>query len=274
MAVIVSDKKWATLSARHMFDSRGPVRYSRVTSLTDLERVSPDLVLAKISDSPAWRGELSGYDGAAQVASVESQLVVHDRWQTYEGLKNRVKLPETRYVESEEEIEFNGKVILKTSRACGHPQSHLMLITESGDKAVEFYNSLKEPIIIQKFVPHDRFFLKVFVIGDQVFAFRRDSVNSNITESFSSQHIGKARKDQVIPIVDPELMSHIREISRICVETLEFSLMGLDFIQESESQELYLVDVNYFPTFSELGAQVGPLLDEFCHQFVVRNRGI
>lgn len=274
MAVIVSDKKWATLSARHVFDFRGLVRYSRVISSTDFERVSPDLVLAKISDSPEWRGELSGYDGSTQVASVKSQLVVHDRWLTYERLKDRVRLPETRYIESEEETEFNGKVILKTSRACGPAQSHLMLITESRDKAFEFFDSVKEPIVIQAFIPHDKFFLKVFVIGDKVFAFRRDSVDSDTSDPFSSQDIGKTSKDQVIPIEDPELLSTIREISRKCVETLEFSLMGLDFIQESESQDLYLVDVNYFPTFSELGAQLGPLLDEFCYQFVVAKIGI
>ena len=167
-------------------------------------------------------------------------------------------------------------VFLKTQIACGPSASHLMMIANSAPDVVSFFHSPElthgvtqidhKSIIAQTFLDHE-IFLKVFVVGENVFVFDRKvgAMKSGkifrpiVTIPDHNEH----HHDQSI------WFSQIQSIARKLSSAFHFDLFGFDVIESNK--KLFVVDVNFFPTFKELGGfGFRKLLDSYCQTLVRR----
>jgi len=105
---------------------------------------------------------------------------------------------------------------------------------------------IDEPVIIQEFVPTDGWDIKLWVIGQQIFAARR-----------RSSLAGEASR-QDFPIPTEQLPSSWRSISLKVGRVFDLHLYGLDLIASDRGP--VVVDVNSFPGFRGVGGAASALL--------------
>jgi inositol-1,3,4-trisphosphate 5/6-kinase/inositol-tetrakisphosphate 1-kinase len=157
-------------------------------------------------------------------------------------------------------------IICKPIQACGSPHSHQLTIVMNE----EGLQSISEATVIQNYFPHDGTFYKVYVIGNDVQAFRRPSVQipqdflqKNFYQ-FDSQKLSKQSKSNSISIVSTSLMDRFRFIAWGIKRYFGLSLFGFDVVLRSNTNntikedsdnncsDLIVVDVNYFPSYKEV----------------------
>ena len=295
VALIISEKKRQTLEANGVFSLQTNITYTFPRSVDELmSGPTPDLIISKLSDlkeSTDWVDVLDNQLAhIPQAASVDSQRVVRDRWMTCEKLKQaEIDFPETFLISCESQIcdVKTFPVILKTQIACGPSASHLMMIADSASDILSFFRFPKpelangatqidnKSIIAQTFLDHE-IFLKVFVVGDNVFVFNRQVERMKSGEIFrpivtipdhNDHHHGQLGTTSI-------WFSHIQSIARRISSSFSFELFGFDVIESSN--KLFVVDVNFFPTFKELVKELGGpgfrnILDSYCKN-LVRNK--
>ena len=105
---------------------------------------------------------------------------------------------------------------------------------------------IDEPVIIQEFVPADGWDIKLWVIGQQIFAARRRS-------SLAGEAGG-----QDFPIPTEQLPSSWRSISLKVGRVFDLHLYGLDLI--ASDRGAVVVDVNSFPGFRGVAGAASALL--------------
>ena len=105
---------------------------------------------------------------------------------------------------------------------------------------------IDEPVIIQEFVPADGWDIKLWVIGQQIFAARR-----------RSSLAGEASR-QDFPIPTEQLPSSWRSISLKVGRVFDLHLYGLDLIASDRGP--VVVDVNSFPGFRGVAGAASALL--------------
>lgn len=59
-------------------------------------------------------------------------------------------------------------------------------------------------------------------------------------------------------------VERLTRMARVLRSTLELGLFGFDVIQCETTQRYYVVDVNYFPSYKELGSDVPHLIRDYC----------
>eukprot|EP01147_Barroeca_monosierra_P007977 gene7977-10049_t len=159
-----------------------------------------------------------------------------------------------------EEYRMNLPVLCKPVLAHGAESAHQMdiICTPSG------IPSISPPIIIQEFIEHDAFLIKIFVIGQFFFTCLRPSIRNNIQDlsvdgsiHFDSHSISKPNSSSPLN----EVGAHLRSgsiLSNTIVKTMvdavrqEFSLQlfGIDAIVRSGTKDVFMVDINHFPGYS------------------------
>ena len=105
---------------------------------------------------------------------------------------------------------------------------------------------IDEPVIIQEFVPTDGWDIKLWVIGQQIFAARR---RSSLAAEPSKQNF---------PIPTEQLPSSWRSISLKVGRVFDLHLYGLDLIASDRGP--VVVDVNSFPGFRGVAGAASALL--------------
>ena len=105
---------------------------------------------------------------------------------------------------------------------------------------------IDEPVIIQEFVPADGWDIKLWVIGQQIFAARR-----------RSSLAGEASR-QDFPIPTEQLPGSWRSISLKVGRVFDLHLYGLDLIASDRGP--VVVDVNSFPGFRGVAGAASALL--------------
>lgn len=143
-------------------------------------------------------------------------------------------------------------------------RSHMMsIITKRSD--LEYVNF---PVIYQEFVNHSGRLFKGYVLGTLINVAERQSL-PNVCENAS--HVQFNTQEQYPSVSDfytvptstntsndssprtqQELFAAVRAIGKQIQETLHLSLFGYDVIVSEMTQELYVIDVNYFPSYKEL----------------------
>jgi glutathione synthase/RimK-type ligase-like ATP-grasp enzyme len=222
---------------------------------------SIDLILSKVSDfhSPSnpVLDVLDCYDSVPCITSVGTQRVVSDRLEMMNRMDNElcVKTPETVLWDATSIELYDQPKMIKPRVACGPKWSHSMAIVNSSDDVVDFVSRFPPvEFVLQEFIPNEGWILKLFVIGERCFCFRRDTVSG----------AGSA-----IP-VSPTLSLLAHELKNI----FQFDLFGADLIEHNTTKELFVIDVNYFPTYAELGEQRRWLMEEYVlHKWQTLNSG-
>ncbi|KAI7864763.1 inositol-tetrakisphosphate 1-kinase [Spinellus fusiger] len=174
---------------------------------------------------------------------------------------------------SEEEIHF--PVICKRSVACSSTASHQMVIIPSKEDMYLVHGYGKEePVILQEFISHDGTLIKVYVLQDKIYAKTRPSFKNELTDSalyFDSQTMPKSFAVAIDPTNDlskvlrvngtntPQLQEQpfldydrLKKMADDLRIELGLTFFGFDVLIESATLKPYIVDVNYFPSFSNV----------------------
>jgi inositol-1,3,4-trisphosphate 5/6-kinase/inositol-tetrakisphosphate 1-kinase len=134
----------------------------------------------------------------------------------------------------------------------------------------ELLEGVRTPAVLQEFVNHDGVVYKIYALGDRLEAGARPSMR-NIREEehfgldFDSQHSeidnGLWVKKEAIGRVELPIEKFER-ISAILRAALNLNLIGFDILID-ESGGYWLVDLNYFPGYKNIGNLWEQFLDFF-----------
>lgn len=256
VGVYVSDKKWKEMTSRGVFTSSDAIQYIRMSD--NIADESLDYILSKftaidsVPKSPRLR------------VVFNQQKIFHDRYSLITELgAGEVPVPATSLCSDKFSCDSlmrkYGKAIMKTRKACGSPETHWMRIVDS----VDHIRTFTDEYICQQFIPHKSDFFKIFVIHNHFFGFTRKSVDMNVGE-FSSQELTKTNFGNIE--IDYKFEGIIQETCAIT----KSNLLSIDIVVHESTGQLFVVDVNYFPTYKELGSYLPRLVDEYCLQSINR----
>lgn len=114
-------------------------------------------------------------------------------------------------------------------------------------------NPTDDPLIVQELIDGPGHDLKVYVVGDNVFAVRKEFSETSFTIA-----------GQPVP-VDPEVRKAALDVGR----SLGLGLYGLDVIESVDGP--YVVDVNYFPGYKgvpDAAAMIADYIDRYAQRIV------
>ena len=107
-----------------------------------------------------------------------------------------------------------------------------------------------EPMLIQEYLPGAGEDVKLYVVGEQVFAVRKP---------FSAQSF-------TVPGRPSAVSAELREIALRCGEALGLGLYGLDMVESSRGP--VVVDVNYFPGYKGV-PDIAPVIAEYIEGYAL-----
>lgn len=175
-------------------------------------------------------------------------------------------------------------VICKPDIACGTPTSHNMVVVVSPSG----FTMVTQPCIVQQYIDHDDNFFKVYVIGNDIMYYQRPST-PNLTNStaisssklksifFDSRCMYPKLKDfmeidndnnsnnydKVDYNEDDNSRDHdhnrgipdptqIAAAANALKAEFNLTLFGFDVIRDNKMNELFVIDVNFFPSYKEV----------------------
>eukprot|EP00697_Spironema_sp_BW2_P014492 gnl/Spiro4/4937_TR2461_c0_g1_i1.p1 gnl/Spiro4/4937_TR2461_c0_g1~~gnl/Spiro4/4937_TR2461_c0_g1_i1.p1 ORF type:complete len:410 (-),score=66.35 gnl/Spiro4/4937_TR2461_c0_g1_i1:138-1367(-) len=204
------------------------------------------------------------------------------------NLPEHVKIPEDWYIDlgapdatSEDEklrlirdtnIVF--PTICKPIMACSVPGSHDIHICMTETHLARLTGRQQ----VQRFYNHKGVIFKCYVIGDFITTNHKSSVRNLSREDksltgalrFDSQVMSDERlfppiKHTVQPIPD----SIVRDSVKAIEAALDISMFGVDFIVDEESGDIFVIDINYFPGYTNVANLEKTMLD---HLLFVHNK--
>ncbi|SAM02648.1 hypothetical protein [Absidia glauca] len=174
-------------------------------------------------------------------------------------------------------------IMCKRRSACSSTEAHQMTILpsqtylDSTQKWTKHYGDT-EPLVLQRFIQHDGVIVKIYVADGQINVSTRPSF-INVTPQtgvihFDSQMLPKQFEKTVPTSSCPQdvhnvvmssdtrnvqtqkeaLLDHIRlqQIATLLQDHLGLTFFGFDVLMESGTNDYYVVDVNYFPSFKNV----------------------
>ncbi|KAL0092518.1 inositol-tetrakisphosphate 1-kinase [Phycomyces blakesleeanus] len=174
-----------------------------------------------------------------------------------------------------EALNMKFPIICKRSKACASVSSHQMTIipTLNAMSKVTGYGK-NEQVILQEFIQHGGILIKVYVLDKHVYPALRPSfkdLNQNcdvfhfdsqiLPKSFHSSSKLLNGLDKVMSISNEDVEKRIYEtldydrlekIADVLRHQIGLTFFGFDVILEAKTNNHYLVDVNYFPSFSNV----------------------
>ncbi|ETV94054.1 hypothetical protein H310_12088 [Aphanomyces invadans] len=163
-------------------------------------------------------------------------------------------------------------VLAKSLEACGTDASHVMKVI-SRLEDIEAIDVSMAPIMLQEYVNHGGRLFKGYVLGDDILVSERTSLpdlsGSMTAVEFNTQSpfpttadfhgpLSSSSSGTAAPLNDPATLwtealdKSVQAIGRAIQATTNLSLFGFDVIMASNTNELMVVDVNYFPSFKEM----------------------
>ncbi|CAH0480645.1 unnamed protein product [Peronospora belbahrii] len=158
-------------------------------------------------------------------------------------------------------------LICKSVEACATERSHMMsVITKREDLLY-----LEYPVLYQEFVNHSNRLFKGYVLGDLINVAERSSLPNLVAGNAQQVHFNTqenyptskdfhshasdsvAQHETVGKWTQEQTFAAVRTIGERLREELKLTLFGFDVIvADDDSQDLYVIDVNYFPSYREI----------------------
>ena len=154
------------------------------------------------------------------------------------------------------------------------------------NKYKEFMLKCKE-FIIQKYINHGGEMIKTFCINGQSYEFIRPSIpnldekitkkiaktgecnltNELIYQSKKNKIFGEQNEDNNINKILEEKYNIIEKITLLFLENTKITLFGLDFLYDNIKDIFYIFEINYFPSYRELGNKINGEFDQHVIKF-------
>ena len=205
-----------------------------------------------------------------------------------ENLNNSENLSILRKLISEKKKELEYPLMIKPIN-CKYHSMNLILNEDGLSEIFLNENKYKESMlknkefIIQKFINHDGEMIKSFCINGKSYEFIRPSIpnlNKNKIEKFfkneeldlTNEIIYQSKKNNIFgekntntSNIDKELQNKfniINKISLLFLEKTNITLFGLDFLYDKIKDTFYILEVNYFPSYRELGNKINSEMEK------------
>jgi len=174
-----------------------------------------------------------------------------------------VKFPKSQVFKDGETISLpegvTFPVICKSVVAGGSAASHMMGIVFN-QRGIDAF---PKPVLVQQLVNHDATIFKAFMIGDFVSYVRKPSLPNfaedpqRATINFDSQ----AFADLVgVPTAPEPGLELVQKVAQAISQETGLSLFGFDLITKSGTNEHYVIDINYFPSYKGIDDFYGKLV--------------
>lgn len=187
-----------------------------------------------------------------------------------------------RWAEHDDEFpQLKFPVICKRLQACGTRESHQMLVLPKRELLSELI-PFETEWQIQEYINHGGVIHKVYVVGDYCKATTRislpdfpsnlppdravhfnshDPVSPMMFSVDSEENIQTLEKFSV-PLPEPQLPENLfKDLSSQIRSSLGLDLFGFDVLVDSKTACLYIVDINYFPSYKDIPEFPEILLD-------------
>ena len=189
------------------------------------------------------------------------------------------------------ENNINFPFILKPNSCERHEMK--LIISEEGlinifnNKNDNFFNNNKNNLyVIQERIKHGGIMIKNYNINEESFSFIRPSLPDNAINNknfnnnfidFYNEMIYK-KNDILFENYDEEKVENfkqkllekieiINKLSNIFIKITKLTLFGLDFLYDEENDKFYILEINYFPSYRELGKELHNKFDEHIIKF-------
>ena len=176
---------------------------------------------------------------------------------------------------------LNYKLMIKPCNCKNHGMK--LVINKKGlkhlfidEKIYKDFFEKNEEFILQEIINHGGSMIKNYSINEESYSFIRPSIpnlnddilkvnqlkngsmdilNENIYKSlysdFNTENIKK--KEEENSILLKSLFDKVNKLSLLFVKVTEITFYGLDFLYNKENDAFYILEVNYFPSYRELG---------------------
>ena len=177
--------------------------------------------------------------------------------------------------------EINYPIVIKTD-ACIEHEMYLVL-SEAGIDGIIKENHKKifkyDDLVLQQFIPHGGVLYKTYFLNGKNYTTQRPSIPNLEGETLKQQHFQnenfKFHNEFLYAKKDPSFWENYKEtkvnlnfteifdeISHKFVEESKLTLFGLDFLYEESMKTIFILEVNYFPSYRETGVELGPEFTE------------
>ena len=202
--------------------------------------------------------------------SVESTLPVMSRMdihkllmslkQESEDCKNLMVPVTDLLVNSVTKERQSEKFIIKSNAACGVSFSHKMIIAntcaeEQLYKVLEIcYGKLRD-LVVQDYVDHDGYEMKVYCIGDAIHISKRKIPKGTGKEHlppftvFDSLETKSRNPDEMNYPLEDKDETILRGCAKWLRAKLGLTLFGFDALKVIGTGQIAIIDINYFPSF-------------------------
>ena len=209
-----------------------------------------------------------------------------------ENLNNHQNLSELKKIISNQNSELDFPFMIKPIN-CEYHEMRLILNEEglseiflNDNKYKEFILKCKE-FIIQKYINHGGEMIKTFCINGQSYEFIRPSIPNLVsenTEKFSkfgeckltneliyqskkNNFFGEQSNESNIDKILENKFKIVNKITLLFLEKTKITLFGLDFLYDSINDIFYILEINYFPSYRELGDKINSEFDKHVIKF-------
>jgi glutathione synthase/RimK-type ligase-like ATP-grasp enzyme len=135
---------------------------------------------------------------------------------------------------------------------------------EEVDKFCEMYKQfLTYDVYIQEFIPCDGFERKVYVIGDDVYGIKRENpIYIYLRETPENIDVSQLEREEF------EITEDIIQLSQLLSKELNLRIFGFDLVRPVGRDNLYLIDLNDFPSFKGI-PKIENVLSKFIKDYVL-----
>ena len=178
--------------------------------------------------------------------------------------------------------------------SCTHHEMKLILNEEGLNNIFNDENIYKDFIlnckefIVQKYINHGGEMIKTFCINGESYEFIRPSTpnldknsvdkvsksgectlyNELIYQRKKNNFMGEliGNTENTVKILE-EKFNIVKKITLLFLEKTKITLFGLDYLYDSINDIFYILEINYFPSYRELGNQINSKFDEHVITF-------
>eukprot|EP01103_Thecamoeba_quadrilineata_P014734 TRINITY_DN4465_c0_g1_i2.p1 TRINITY_DN4465_c0_g1~~TRINITY_DN4465_c0_g1_i2.p1 ORF type:complete len:566 (-),score=93.94 TRINITY_DN4465_c0_g1_i2:60-1757(-) len=178
-----------------------------------------------------------------------------------------IRIPRSVIVEAEtvELPDFPFPGVAKPFAADGTEESHDLALVYSN----KGLNALKKPFLLEQFLNHDSVLFKIYAIGPHLDSSFRNSLPNLSPQQLESlaekgfDFFPRISRGEPVPMDQVRFPSQevLHQLCNKLNEILDLSLFGADLIRETGTNNIYLLDVNYFPSYSGFASRYHKLLD-------------
>ena len=214
------------------------------------------------------------------------------KYKINENLNNHQNLSELKKIISNQNSELDFPFMIKPIN-CEYHEMRLILNEEglseiflNDNKYKEFILKCKE-FIIQKYINHGGEMIKTFCINGQSYEFIRPSIpnlvsennekiskfgeckltNELIYQSKKNNFFGEQSNESNIDKILENKFKIVNKITLLFLEKTKITLFGLDFLYDSINDIFYILEINYFPSYRELGDKINSEFDKHVIKF-------